>query len=368
MDVDLYPVPPPEDPGAPVAPPPAPVKDKPPEPDPLAGWQALADLPEDWLERRPQEARRLLSTADGKDCFLRAGKVSLLLAPGGRGKSAALADLAVAVASGGKWLRTYPVAAPGRVLLAYGEEEDLEAQRRLHGVARAHGLTRDERGTYPASDSLLRLERLRQNLSLLPLYGRPCALQDPACPDAPTPFYAALRDRLARQEWALIVLDPGSRFMGPDSEADNAAATRFVELAEALTQLPGRPTVLLAHHSSKTYLQGRIDQGAARGSSALVDGARWAAGLDRPMVCLDDEEENAAMGHLRPLGLRPESFVSLRVVKTNYGPPVAPLHLVNDKGTLRPADDPEALALSLASNAIREVRKAKAKRRKEKAE
>jgi acetate kinase len=86
-----------------------------------------------------------------------------------------------------------------------------------------------------------------------------------------------------------VILDPLSRFAGCDAEKDNAAATRFVAAIESLLKSPGTPSVLVAHHTSKTSRSKdatAVDESVddSRGVSALTDGVRWAARLTR----LDD--------------------------------------------------------------------------------
>jgi hypothetical protein len=324
--------------------------------DPLAKWTTLATLGRDWLIEKPRELPVLLWTTPEKEkCFLPQGKVGMLVAAGGRGKSQALADLAVAVASGGAWLGTYPVKAPGRVLLAYGEEDLDEAQRRLHRIARAAHLLPDNRGTWANEEAADRFDLLLRNLELLPLYGMPAALVDPGAADVATALAESLIAKLAEpgDPWSLIILDPGARFMGADAETDNAAATLFVEVLERLTESPGEPTVLLAHHMSKANLGNEdSNQGAARGSSALVDGARWVANLD-PMPLGSDRDGKAKaravlrerLGEQKGGAIR---FLRLHVTKTNYGPRVDPLELVNWEGSLVPADEETQTAFAAA--------------------
>ena len=86
----------------------------------------------------------------------------------------------------------------------------------------------------------------------------------------------------------LVILDPASRFMGPETETNNAAATDWVNLIDALTLVGGKPTVLVSHHTNKTAIRpiGNdkkpvFDQSMCRGASALVDGFRWVLGLQR---------------------------------------------------------------------------------------
>ena len=147
--------------------------------------------------------------------------------------------------------------------------------------------------------------------------------------------------------WRCIVIDPASRFMGPDGETDNATATEFVRLLAAMTKVPGQPAVVFSHHSHKGALSGATDQGAARGSSALTDGVRWQANLE---YVLDPDSE----GTKKILSDRAD----LRVVKTNYGPrPSGALHLRRDLwGVLVPMTPGEVKA---EQDAIGEQKKAR---------
>ena len=112
------------------------------------------------------------------------------------------------------------------------------------------------------------LERLYDNLIELPLEGRPNRFlggRDRFGGDYKrTPAFTSFKefvveecnDRLARglPPLRLIILDPASRFMGLDSETDNAAATCFIEAIEQLKKelsiiAPPGPVILLAHHT-----------------------------------------------------------------------------------------------------------------------
>lgn len=242
----------------------------------------------DWLTTNPPKRRYLLTRPDdhgNERGAVPLGRVGMLAAAGGMGKSWALCQLALSVATGAKWLGTYTVPTPGRVLLVLAEEEAEEMQRRLHYGARALALTPTEQ------------EAARSRIVALPLAGEGVALtysadELRAMPEEQrprpgelleTPFAEKLRAQLkAADDWRLIVLDPMSRFAGPDVEADNAQATRFVQTLESLTHVPGPPTVIVAHHTTKGS---RADAAtgasaiAARGSSALTDGVRWQGNL-----------------------------------------------------------------------------------------
>ena len=350
--------------------PPAPKADEPPTPvladvwRNLDAWQTADGA--DWLEHSPPKRRYLLSTmfkdtrkgAEEPRGVLPLGRVGMLAAGGGLGKSWALTQLALSVATGRDWLDTYTIDEPGPVLLALGEEEPEEMRRRFYYAAQLIKLTPTER------------EAARRNLWLLPLVGKPVALMHsveeirnqgaPLGPlDYATDFYRELRQRLdgAGIDWRLLILDPISRFAGPDVEIDNAAATRFVQTLERLTDTRGGPTLLVAHHTNKMARIGTTDATAARGSSALTDGVRWQANLD-------------AVPHPdNPKAQHPDLAV-LRVVKNNYGwfPPALTLHRVRDhNGALRAATMQEIEEYKEAERKADIARRAEEKKRKKQA-
>lgn len=263
----------------------------------------------------PVEAKILVSDAPLKP-FLPQGKVGMFVAPGGTGKTQALSQLAVSVATGQPWLDCCQVASipgkhpsNGRVLLALGEEDSPEISRRINPYIR-HCLE-------TASDKNEFQKLLTSNLKPLALDGvGPRMISAKTDGYNPEPFFDALYKVLEQdgKPWRLIILDPGSRFMGPDCETDNNAATRFIELLEQLTKLPGNPTVLLAHHTRKGTGKGDdSSKDASRGASALTDGARWVAQL-APAT----DDEGKSIGTIK----------KITVNKSNYTPPLPqPIYL-----------------------------------------
>jgi RecA-family ATPase len=224
----------------------------------------------------------------------------------------ALAGLALAVATGKNWLRTginnpvplkhpgFKVATSGRVALLLGEEDAEDIQARLFYTAKMMGLWDEDRQA--AAHRVLVGPLAGENVALVEedgelsaraktLYDRLEALSDEADP------------------WALILVDPLSRFGGIGAETDNALATRAIQALERLTRLPGRPAVLMAHHERKGGGEGAD---AVRGSSAIVDGARWVARLS-PVKTKMGKRWATKNG---------DRCVTLDVVKTNYGPPL----------------------------------------------
>lgn len=284
-------------------------------------------LTTDGLRTAPPPRRYLLVDANtGMGTFV-AGKVGLLAAAGGSGKSWALMQLTVAVASGTTWFgaRGWSPVEPGRVLYLAGEEDREEMERRLHHAVRAQGASSDDG-----------LTLLKKNLTAIPLHGVGCALtgEDTGSSLPLTRFWTQVHELavLAVEEgrpYSLIVLDPLSRFAGFDVEKDNAAATRWVQAVELLSEAAGGASIWCAHHTKK---RGENDDPTSadliRGASALVNGVRWAARLEQ-----QKQDEDSA------------DLLTLRIVKANGVPPqVSPLILCRDQeheGALRVATPAE---------------------------
>lgn len=268
--------------------------------------------PRTWLLRHPTRGWSFAPEGTG-DGLLPLGKAGVLAAAGGVGKTTALVQLAVSVATGRKWLSHFDVAEDargGQVLLALAEEDGEECQRRLYNVCNALRLTDVERTL------------LVRQLQILPLAGKPVGLlkyqADGRAFDETADLrrLRALLERDANQNprsaWKLIVLDPLARWAGVAVESDNDAATRFVQVVESLTTVPGNPTVLLAHHSSKNAR--RAGEADSRGVSGIVDALRWEGQLV------------AEKG----------GGVTFRQSKSNYSIPMhEPLALVSEDAVLR---------------------------------
>ena len=277
---------------------------------------------------KPPPAAPVLLTHDRGAPFMRSGIVASLVAPGGTGKTFALVQLAVAIASGSKWLDRYQPTRKGPVFLGLAEEDDDEVQRRLCDATR--GL--DEYGR----------TEVARNIAAHGFTGHDVAFLRRA-PDksiGSSEWFDTIKAELAaRGPWRAIILDPWSRWGGVDAETDAHAATSGVRLLEALTRLEGSPAVIVAHHTRKASKgsTGPADASDARGSSAFVDGGRFTMNLAR------------GNGDL----------LSLRVTKTNGTIPGAELILARGSGgTLRPAN-PDELADAQAAQATSGTRRAR---------
>lgn len=310
-------------------------------------WR-LAPVTVDALATRPPSPRWLLERRDPKTGnrggFARMGKVGIIAAPGGTGKTMAVVGLALAVASGRDWLRPgawsgekgheppdgIAVATPGRVALLLGEEDAEDATYRLHHTAGMMGI--------PTEDRALVASRL----VVAPLAGQEVSLVDAEGQvDAKALELMDLLTATAGDGWSAIIVDPLSRFAGIGAETDNALATRFVQALERLTRLPGGPAVFVVHHERKG---GGDGADAIRGSSGLVDGARWALRL---VPVMDPKDQRR-----RWRTKSGDRAVALDLAKTNYTAPTdgSLLAILDGKrhGSLRLATKDEAKELETA--------------------
>jgi len=252
------------------------------------------------VSRRPAARRYLIRDPRRAGCpgLVECGKVAMIAAEGGAGKTFLLTDLAFAIATGRRWLQTFDVAGPAKVLFVVGEEDADEMHRRLYDVAQTH-------------DGLVDVDRqnLDRNAVILPLAGvvSPFVELDATGNVAATPFLVDLRQFVADEgPFAAVIVDPLSRFGGSDTEKDNAQATKFIQHLEGFAE--PKPTVFVAHHTNKGSrgAGASVDTASARGSSGLTDGARWYAALR--VTDLGEEVDE-----------RLRRLVTLTFGKTNYG-------------------------------------------------
>jgi len=223
-----------------------------------------------WFEQTPPPREYLLHHPGG-DGLLPRGKVGLLSAAGGTGKTTALIQLAVAIATRRPWLDHFDIGeTAGRdVLLLLGEEDADEVWRKVFFACIELGLTPEQK------------REVEHHVLAAPLAGEAVPLMrlgEHGNAEG-TGHSDALLARLNEgYDWGLVVVDPVSRFAGINVESDNTVATRFVQELERFCHAPGRPTVLAVGHTSKEARRaGTADQ---RGVTGLFDAVRWAATLN----------------------------------------------------------------------------------------
>lgn len=246
-----------------------------------------------------------------KNC-LPYGKVGMIIAPGGTGKSMFALQLSVSLATGDKFVDCWEIGEIGASLLLFGEEDTEEIHRRLHNVVASLGQTSPTK--ISAIESRVHAKSMtgidNQMTRILP--SGSVTLTD-------------YTDRLILtanqiENLKLIIIDPASRFRGGN---ENAAedTTRFVESLERVSQQTGA-TVLVLHHANKiSQSAGEANQNASRGSSAMTDGVRWQMNLSRP----SKEDARKLYGISED---RRHNYLLAAVTKNNYGPPQADVVMI----------------------------------------
>ena len=228
------------------------------------------------LSRLPPLPAALVET-DGGDPVLLRGTVALLGGAGGVGKSWLALDLAIAVALGkqaswprksGQMVRGWRVAeAPGKVLYLGAEDSAAALHARCERLCEARGddVARD------LGDRLL-------IASIADGGGGGGALVTRSKTDKGMIETLAgddLRKHVATGGYSLVIVDPGSRFLGAEAELDPGAATAAIDALLNLATGADGPLVLACMHSTKAARrEGTADAASVRGSSALTDGVR----------------------------------------------------------------------------------------------
>lgn len=246
--------------------------------------------------------------------------VALNAAAGGTGKSFGQLQLAVSVATGTPWFGL-SMGEPGSTLIVSAEDDRDEVHRRLITIVDSYWP--------PGIDATGRAEALEA-------IGSRVFVVDRVGEDNRLTAYAdreLIRTRMAERIITtakampeppnMIVLDPLSRFDGgKPNEADDG--TRLIECAEAIRKATGA-TVMLPHHVNKASIRDEdAGQEAIRGTTGIVDGARWAS----LMATLRRDDATK-------YGVEPDNascYVMFKVVKGNYGPPLAPVWLKRAPG------------------------------------
>jgi RecA-family ATPase len=212
--------------------------------------------------------------------------VTLVSGDGGVGKSLLLAQLAVAVTTGGEWIGTCPVQGP--VVFVSAEDDLDELHRRLAVIAHAKGL------------DLAALV----DLHFVTLAGRDAVM---GAPDGKTgivketPLWRELVAIVGRIRPRLVILDTlADVFAG--NEIARQEARQFIGLLRGLAIAEETAVALLAHPS----LSGMASGSGTSGSTAWSNSVRSRLYLET--IKDDDGKEIDA------------DFRVLRTKKSNYGP------------------------------------------------
>jgi hypothetical protein len=224
--------------------------------------------------------------------------VGAILGAGGSRKTTLLIQLAIAIATGMSWADGLgEIEHAGGVLYLVLEDDSDELHRRLWMVIAELANDETEQAIKAA---------VRQNLFIRSLVGQDNALVTKRGNQAEKTKRVEQIIELATQieNLRLIVVEPVSRIFNAD-ENNASDMSRLVEVLEEIREATGA-TVLVAHHISKAALREReTSQVSSRGSSALIDGIRWAAQLRTA-----DKKEVKHSDHT--------TWVKFDMVKSNY--------------------------------------------------
>jgi len=243
-------------------------------------------------------------------------KVGIIVAPGGTGKSQALMQVGVSIATGSLLFGVWEVGEAGSVLMLLAEDDEEEVHRRLNNII----------GQLALSGNIAAISALRKNLILKSMVGENNLMTETnQSREVQQTIYVDRLIATAAQipDLKLIIIDPASRFRGGD---ENAAqdTTRFVEAIERVAQATGA-TILIAHHTNKGSMQAtEANQNASRGSSALTDGVRWQMNL----AGMSEKEA-------KEFGIYPSErhyYLSATITKNNYAPPQQGIMLKRGEG------------------------------------
>lgn len=209
--------------------------------------------------------------------FIPEGILAMLVSPGGCGKTYALMQCAIAAATETKWFEKFRPTKKFKTLFIAAEDDRSFAHNRMRHIINGLGFIKDNN----------LLQHIYENIHMLPLCGQMQRLTD--AKGEITDNYKNLKDYLeSNHDIKMVILDPASRFLGPQCELDNSAATDWVAAVSALTQIKSKPTIIISHHANKTAIRpingakdAIFDQSITRGASALVDGARLVLGMQR---------------------------------------------------------------------------------------
>ncbi|AJY71977.1 hypothetical protein RW64_16850 [Geobacter sulfurreducens] len=248
---------------------------------------------------------------------LLAGDVGALVSPGGSGKSFLAFNIAVVVATGLDLTGgAFPVSDVGPVKYLNAEDRPEALRQRLHALGEHFSMK--ERAAIAEKMTIKSLKG--QAIWLLGADGEPVP--------------AAVR-WLAKESAGqrLVILDTLRRFhLGDENSSSHMA--RLLGILEAIADKAGCSFLYLHHTGKAAAISGNGDQqGASRGSSVLVDNARYQINLtgmtreEAEALNLDDDDRR--------------KYLRLVTAKTNNSAGAGDYWLVRNKGGILVRADKE---------------------------
>jgi len=254
--------------------------------------------------------------------------VGVIAGQGGCGKTLFLMQMACSIVSGVDCMSGAPWTFPtrGPVILVLAEDPLDEIERRLHRI----------RQNAPQDLDLSQLYIIPRRAGLTSLMRR-----DSGRNLRPTIALADLKAKVKQVQPVLLGLDSLSVLCG-EGETDNADGARVMDMLADLCHVGGGTSTTILHHVSKAsqaakgnagrskkpvppaqHLHEALSPDAVRGSSAIVNNARWVMTMTRAPKALHDEVQFDG-----------ETLVVGAVRKTNYSAPLNDVWFDNRDGHL----------------------------------
>lgn len=201
-----------------------------------------------------------------------AGTMSVLVSPGGAGKSMLSLGLASCVASGKSLWNLLPTDPQvGVAVVVSAEDPTPILEHRLHAMANTAG------GGEVFGD-----RDFRSRLRIKALQGTRFSLGSWTSAGGfhPSRAFSALKQEMLELRPRLIVIDTLNRVLSGIPENDNGAISAVISEIEAMIAPTGAACLMLHHVSKSAALGGQSgEQQAARGAGAISDNARWQSNL-----------------------------------------------------------------------------------------
>lgn len=229
-----------------------------------------------------------------------AGKVAVLAAAGGTGKSFLSVVLAMHMAIGEEFGPFKPTGKPVRTLIIAAEEDKDDIARRVSAICKALAFTPEQ------------LKLIDDNVTVVAARGMDWRMlqYDDARNVQETSRVDYIIEQARECGAQFVVLDPLAKFNGAN-ENDNGEMAHLMAVLDRIAVRTGA-AVLVIHHTKKTDNDRETTQASVRGASAIVDNARAAIVLTRM------SKAQAPLYNIQPDDAG--RFVVCTFAKNNYGP------------------------------------------------